>query len=1405
MHDGLYYKVLYKIFWYLDEEYSSSENSLKNPTAFSSASSQIGIYKNIISQITIVLFTPFDLASSPPFIIESENHSMHRFTALKRKCVLYFSRFFFQLIPVLSKTLLIENPEFSKYISSPSIPWKKIVSRLSHEPIKPSLEITELLSNRNPSKLEKLQNSQRQNNSKDDFIKSYSTEILISVITNLTSFVMPKAVSSDNCKYTSVKKPKYKHTSPISTPHECNRFKEIDTNNVEYEKSWYEISIDLALHWIDPSSINIIIELINIGKINDPISRINYISKNKEAFNNFTNFNYILVPNYVSYLYCKDFMEILFDCGGVIDSFDPSLPQNSFKQNSLKYLSRITQLCDYESRFLFLSTLSNAENYILNKIWPCLVNNYSIRSVFGQEKSSWDLINYSRAWELQQDNLSSEKLKFHTETFAQEYYDWDKVWLGLELVLIIIHEKLKRATNKDFNKILSVDANSSSSFTFWSYHPDAILLFAKVCRNIGVSICWLQLDSKNSSLYLTNPKTKSFSSWKLILDLSLNISKRLFLKDEKLNWTKSENFWQIDCSQLHLSLISNPIVNDKEFVDHLKSQDKKFSSEFAKVFSVRHYGKELVNSISAIPESDDLDSDSNSDTESLNSDSEDLSNDEAFNINQLGDAYNNRPLTNERVSQPVGTDSSRNKFIKKGKKSFFSANKLDILKSSINIILKMPFTVPFKERVYIFNSLVKKDLQRLRDVVSKSINPYDPGFNRFSGFRNLDVSARIYIERGNELMDGFYSLYPLLTGKRPYYNGNIPSDASFSSNFDGESNSTDFGYPFVDRISENQTAYNTSPYSFSSDIIESPSGVDFHNNRNNFSNHSPEEILGLSHFDSGFEHGRTRGFRTISGISHNRRSQPVPNYQYSEYSPLIKSISHSDAFKLGFVVSFVDHYGNLEAGVDGGGVSREFVENFEKLVFNDNPSITSKHSSNRLFSQTKSDPPNIYPSSIDLLFISKMYSLILNKLKNPLDFEKQFKLFVLSGAMVGKSIYNQRFISSPFEFSDLFMSRWLGLTYDIDDLEQLDPTIYSGLMKIHEFESSSSSGNGSQATDELDFENDELYQTFGLDFTTTINIQDNLKLTLVLPSVEPEKNMFGDNSYSSVNFESSFDKTQDYIPMSINNTVLIDPKEIQPLTLKNKDKYLQSMIDFYINSKSSSVPQNMFLNGVFRITPCSWYRTLFCSPKELNTFLCNGSLYNSEIDISEWKANTVYSGEFRNEGRNHACVKMFWDIVENSLVENERRSLIKFITGSEQLPQNGFRGMDPTFCIQGIENDLSEPENPPLSDTNSGNVGSSTHSNSTGASISFGSSLGFGSAVSSINQQLSGFGSNSGASNTQQSRNSIPKNKPSDSKGELDTLSIEEKELKFGRFPSASTCANLLKLPVYSTRAALKQ
>ncbi|KAF8322685.1 HECT-domain-containing protein [Clavulina sp. PMI_390] len=111
-------------------------------------------------------------------------------------------------------------------------------------------------------------------------------------------------------------------------------------------------------------------------------------------------------------------------------------------------------------------------------------------------------------------------------------------------------------------------------------------------------------------------------------------------------------------------------------------------------------------------------------------------------------------------------------------------------------------------------------------------------------------------------------------------------------------------------------------------------------------------------------------------------------------------------------ITFIDEWGNEEAGIDGGGVFKEFVTSLTKEVFDTNRGLWSATARQEL-----------YPAS-------HSYA------KEP----HQLEWYRFIGRVLGKALYEGILID------------WLGKQSYLDDLQSLDPELYQGLVFLKHYD-----------------------------------------------------------------------------------------------------------------------------------------------------------------------------------------------------------------------------------------------------------------------------------------------------------------------------------------------------------------
>ncbi|KAF8467685.1 hypothetical protein BDZ91DRAFT_722879, partial [Kalaharituber pfeilii] len=322
-------------------------------------------------------------------------------------------------------------------------------------------------------------------------------------------------------------------------------------------------------------------------------------------------------------------------------------------------------------------------------------------------------------------------------------------------------------------------------------------------------------------------------------------------------------------------------------------------------------------------------------------------------------------------------------------------------------------------------------------------------------------------------------------------------------------------------------------------------------------------------------------------------------------------------------ISFVDKFGAEEAGIDGGGVTKEFLTSVTKEAF-----APLKYN---LFLENKHHMLYPNPTSIDELRENAREAKYAS-VEIEVKVTNLLKQYEFLGRIIGKCLYEG--ILVDINFTGVFLLQWSygkdgggavgnGYRPGVNDLRDLDEELYQGLVTLKNY-------TGDVETD------------FALNFTVTSSLSlDRGRTKTITVDLKP----------NGSNIPVTNATRLEYIHLVSKYRLLIQPR----------------------------LQINAFLQGLGSIIKPSWL-SMF-NQSELQTLVGGG---DSPIDVADLRKNTIYGGLYviGDDGIEHPVIQNFWKVMEKDLTDEERRKVLKFVTSVSRAPLLGFGTLNPRFSIR---------------------------------------------------------------------------------------------------------------------------
>lgn len=333
-----------------------------------------------------------------------------------------------------------------------------------------------------------------------------------------------------------------------------------------------------------------------------------------------------------------------------------------------------------------------------------------------------------------------------------------------------------------------------------------------------------------------------------------------------------------------------------------------------------------------------------------------------------------------------------------------------------------------------------------------------------------------------------------------------------------------------------------------------------------------------------------------------------------------------DGLKDPINITFVDQFGSPEAGIDGGGVTKEFLTSVTNEAFG------GADSPLRMFASSEMN--FLYPNPIA---VDSTRDALRRRGRTESDPEWResigslLKRYEFLGRVMGKCLYEGILID--LAFAGFFLLQWPsagsseGNTYkgNVNDLSEMDEELYTGMLRLKNYPGDVSA--------------------LGIDFT----ISDQVSLPH-----EPLRTI-----------------TRNLVPNGDKINVTNDNRLLYISYVARHRLVLQPALQ-----------TAAFLRGLREIIRPSWLSMFNLS--ELQHLVGGDS---TEIDIGDLRRNTVYGGlyEIGDDGEEHPTIKLFWKVMAE-FNDSQRRELLKYVSSTPRAPLLGFSQLRPKFSIRDAGN-----------------------------------------------------------------------------------------------------------------------
>jgi len=328
-------------------------------------------------------------------------------------------------------------------------------------------------------------------------------------------------------------------------------------------------------------------------------------------------------------------------------------------------------------------------------------------------------------------------------------------------------------------------------------------------------------------------------------------------------------------------------------------------------------------------------------------------------------------------------------------------------------------------------------------------------------------------------------------------------------------------------------------------------------------------------------------------------------------------------------VEFVNDQGMQEAGIDGGGLFKEFMDSFAKSALSPDFGLFSP-TSHQLLTPNPASSQECVVTTAEASREHHHDNNTHNEGNSKQSARSHLQYFNFVGRILGKALYEHILVES--EFSGGFLNVLLGRTNSLDDLYLLDEQLYRSLMQLKHY-----------ANDGGDVESLELF----------------FETARAAPS-----------SSSSSSSSSSTTATAT-APVMVE---LVPGGSQLRVTRANVHAYIHRLAHFKQNVETREQCRAV-LTGFRTLVPVEWIRMF--STGELQLLISGDA---RKIDLGDMQAHVHYGSGYHPS---QPYIQAFWQIVGDMSAEDQG-NLLRFVTSCSRQPLLGFAELNPTFCIQKI-------------------------------------------------------------------------------------------------------------------------